>query len=388
MNEDRKKQVLNILNAFKGYQIFEIEKINFLKNPNEYFHFIKSNLLYSEDSCLMTLCFGDSGPCLELLKILCDRKKLNKKTIVILDKNRANRSKKFFEIVNDLDINDIFEFFDTDGSIFLPSKINELVSVLHSKIYIFDDLILFSGANLNETYFTNRVDRYIYCKDNFFGNYLRLKYFRKIDTFNKFLTEKKVEGFNNNDTKTFIIEYEEKDELDILKIIFEEEFENIYLSTAYMNFTKSHFDIFENKNMKIITSSQKTNTFNDNSMVEKFINDGYTNTLLETIQRLRKAQFYEYKKEGYSFHCKGVWCFTNNMAISIIGSSNFNFRSINRDVETNFLIITIDENAFIGLQNEINTIIKECNEIFLEDVEKRETSALSRITNNGAKRFL
>lgn len=47
----------------------------------------------------------------------------------------------------------------------LPVRIREIVGVQHMKMYVFDDSVLLSGANLSETYFTNRQDRYILFKN-------------------------------------------------------------------------------------------------------------------------------------------------------------------------------------------------------------------------------
>ena len=48
----------------------------------------------------------------------------------------------------------------------LPSRLNEVIGVSHMKIYVFDDNVLMSGANLSSSYFTNRQDRYILLRDS------------------------------------------------------------------------------------------------------------------------------------------------------------------------------------------------------------------------------
>ncbi|XP_065315522.1 CDP-diacylglycerol--glycerol-3-phosphate 3-phosphatidyltransferase, mitochondrial-like [Gordionus sp. m RMFG-2023] len=58
-----------------------------------------------------------------------------------------------------------FTFFK---KIFLSGSFREIAGLNHVKAYIFDDDILISGANLSESYFTDRQDRYILirnCKD-------------------------------------------------------------------------------------------------------------------------------------------------------------------------------------------------------------------------------
>ena len=42
----------------------------------------------------------------------------------------------------------------------LPPRVSEVVGVCHLKAYIFDDDIMISGANLSNTYFSIRQDRY------------------------------------------------------------------------------------------------------------------------------------------------------------------------------------------------------------------------------------
>uniref|UniRef100_A0A8D2ZXN9 CDP-diacylglycerol--glycerol-3-phosphate 3-phosphatidyltransferase n=1 Tax=Scophthalmus maximus TaxID=52904 RepID=A0A8D2ZXN9_SCOMX len=43
----------------------------------------------------------------------------------------------------------------------VPQRFNETIGVQHIKVYLFDDSIIISGANLSDSYFTNRQDRYV-----------------------------------------------------------------------------------------------------------------------------------------------------------------------------------------------------------------------------------
>lgn len=47
----------------------------------------------------------------------------------------------------------------------IPARWNELLGLQHMKVYLFDDAVLISGANLSNDYFTNRQDRYILIED-------------------------------------------------------------------------------------------------------------------------------------------------------------------------------------------------------------------------------
>ena len=47
----------------------------------------------------------------------------------------------------------------------LPPRVSEVVGVAHIKAYAFDDSVLLSGANLSNTYFSMRQDRYYVFRD-------------------------------------------------------------------------------------------------------------------------------------------------------------------------------------------------------------------------------
>lgn len=57
-----------------------------------------------------------------------------------------------------------------------PPRWNELLGLQHMKVYLFDDTVILSGANLSNDYFTNRQDRYIMIEDkhlaDFYSNFL------------------------------------------------------------------------------------------------------------------------------------------------------------------------------------------------------------------------
>ena len=51
------------------------------------------------------------------------------------------------------------------GRNWLPNPLDEIAGVFHIKIYIVDDQLLLSGANLSREYFTDRMDRYLHLVD-------------------------------------------------------------------------------------------------------------------------------------------------------------------------------------------------------------------------------
>lgn len=48
----------------------------------------------------------------------------------------------------------------------LPNPLNEIAGVFHIKVYLIDDDLVLSGANLSHEYFTTRIDRYLHLRSN------------------------------------------------------------------------------------------------------------------------------------------------------------------------------------------------------------------------------
>ncbi|XP_043441640.1 CDP-diacylglycerol--glycerol-3-phosphate 3-phosphatidyltransferase, mitochondrial isoform X3 [Prionailurus bengalensis] len=47
----------------------------------------------------------------------------------------------------------------------MPERFNETIGLQHIKVYLFDNNVILSGANLSDSYFTNRQDRYVFLQD-------------------------------------------------------------------------------------------------------------------------------------------------------------------------------------------------------------------------------
>ena len=52
----------------------------------------------------------------------------------------------------------------------MPQRYNETLGLQHTKIFVFDNSVILSGANLSDDYFTNRQDRYEIAICQFNGN--------------------------------------------------------------------------------------------------------------------------------------------------------------------------------------------------------------------------
>lgn len=372
---------------FKKFIKFDLDKITFLESPNHFYLKIMELLPKSNDVYISTLFIGNDSKSEKIFELIKERKNKNYTTLLIIDRNRAMRDERITKKIRELDIEDLFVLFDTKTCSFLPSKLQELISVLHSKIYLFDTQIILTGANLDHAYFTNRMDRYLLIDNKKLSEYLKQKYFSKF-VYNN--TNSNIELFNTtvSDTKTRLITFQQQDEIEILQNIFKSSFDEIIFSTAYLNLTPEHISILKEKKLKIITSSTESNTFRYDEQFEKFVVENYIINKINAMKELKNLDLYEYNNQDATFHCKGLWCFTEKIAYFIVGSTNFNARSIHRDIETNFLIVTTDVNLIKDFKNEIADIMKHASQISLKSLEEKHLSLVSRYGQIFTKGYL
>ncbi|KAH7295162.1 hypothetical protein KP509_27G035600 [Ceratopteris richardii] len=333
----------------------------------------------------------------------------------------------------------------------LPSRLNEVIGVCHMKVFIFDNHVLMSGANLSSSYFTNRQDRYIllrYCSD--LADYLC----ELVDTIASFsyildpegLLQANVVGIDPratpvlfrkellnalnrllNPSSTFESKYTHtadlvdlqgglwldgqcantwvfptiqigslgiyQDELCILWML-----ENlparscVHFASAYLNLTKEFQAALIqgsiNKCFKIITASPQANGFYGSrgisglipkaySLLEK---DFYEQTCKNAAEKVFEqcslhsssnckcgVRLFEYKKPGWTFHAKGMWCYLpdgiNLPNMTLIGSSNFGFRSRQRDIEAQLFVVTVEPGLRKRLQEETDSLFSYGHEV-------------------------
>lgn len=112
----------------------------------------------------------------------------------------------------------------------------------------------------------------------------------------------------------------------------------ISLSSGYLNMTDFIVEKFKNSkyDVDIITSSPRANGFYNAGFLKKNIPKFYRIFEIGILNRLRQklnVRLYEYEKEGWTFHSKGIWLYENNKqfpSATVIGSSNYSRIFLNR----------------------------------------------------------
>ncbi|MCP9262494.1 CDP-diacylglycerol--glycerol-3-phosphate 3-phosphatidyltransferase, mitochondrial [Dirofilaria immitis] len=272
-------------------------------------------------------------------------------------------------------------------------------------------VMMVTSANLSSIYFTNRLDRYILienclqlanfvdslveaigscsfilnmqgtislAKDAIFILLKSMLHSRVAITLNAFSKESDSKGNSATGTRIYPL-------LQMGIISINQEFEflknllslqnhelSLTLSSGYFNFTDSYTDLVANQNcfeMDIVYGSPQANGFYQASGLFGFIPLMYV-YISHLFYKIigRNIHLFEYNKPGWSYHVKGLWINSKQLPYiaTMIGSSNFGHRSVHRDLEAQFFIITCNEKLKLSLQEERSRILNYATKVDAE----------------------
>lgn len=313
----------------------------------------------------------------------------------------------------------------------IPDRYNETIGLHHMKIYLFDDSLIISGANLSETYFTNRQDRYIlfsHCQEmsDFFASLIKtvasFSFHVNSDCSLTFPEDFGVHPYNDSDDgsrfkwkakesilsllrqsvgpncstpNSFPASFEtpndsspadtENKPLDTLVYpliqmgpfgIFDDEEvtkqllrsasrdDEILLASGYFNLTDHYLRLILEKSFakfKMLMASPEVNGFYGARGAAGAIPYLYTQVARQFHQQLcafqqkKRIQLFEYYRSKWTFHVKGLWYYVDRdplPSLTLIGSSNFGYRSVYRDMECQLALVTKNESLRQQLREE------------------------------------
>lgn len=165
----------------------------------------------------------------------------------------------------------------------------------------------------------------------------------------------------------------------------------LFLASGYFNLTKLYEKLFfnmlnstVNTTIHLLCASPMANGFLKSKGASGYIPLAYREALIQLLQLFHTTKLnhsninvYEYTRPEWTFHAKGLWIESvddnddddnnNNKkkkkekntndhhlpySLSLVGSSNFSYRSLNRDLESQLCIITTNSNLRQSLYNE------------------------------------
>ncbi|XP_022084996.1 CDP-diacylglycerol--glycerol-3-phosphate 3-phosphatidyltransferase, mitochondrial-like [Acanthaster planci] len=159
-------------------------QITVLKGPQEYFETLKERMETCRRRVVLAALYLGTGTQEEELVVslyeACRRSRLANSSTplevqILLDCTRGSRGKHnsrtmLLPLLRNFQPEvrvSLYHTPDLRGFLkkMIPERYNEVIGLSHLKVCIFDDTLIISGANLSESYFTNRQDRYVMLED-------------------------------------------------------------------------------------------------------------------------------------------------------------------------------------------------------------------------------
>ncbi|OQS02870.1 CDP-diacylglycerol-glycerol-3-phosphate 3-phosphatidyltransferase [Thraustotheca clavata] len=400
----------------------ESENVSVLSTPTEFFQQLLSNIRQAQRRIsISSLYIGTDKLSCELIQTLHDAIARNPslQVSIVLDYSRGQRGgttanssvavltpllKSFPDNVK-LHLYRVPQL-ENWASKRLPPPFDETMGVSHSKVYLCDDTLIMSGANLSGDYFTQRQDRYV----QIISPYLGAFYHEFVDVMAKHAhyvsLDKEIpivtpptttsEDFANalsdlqqypsvtepSKASTWAMPTIQFSPLRVLQdqhtlvqlLSLLPDSATIDIASGYLNFPPFLTEalVSSGLSLDVLTAAPSANGFFNGNGIKGALPMAYSHI---------EAQFYnqfssealtlrEYNRNEWTFHGKGLWVHSKlegPVDLTIVGSSNFGQRSYGRDLESQVYIYTQDPKLQAAFQKEYQD---------LHELSERVTDAL------------
>ncbi|CAH0490175.1 unnamed protein product [Peronospora farinosa] len=321
----------------------------------------------------------------------------------------------------------------------LPPPFNETLGVSHAKVYLVDEILVLSGANLSADYFTNRQDRYVQLTDcgglaQFYHQFVELiagfSYKVTLESLTgsksdyklippvlahdsedaKVAMRHKLENLVNRDKH----KHEDKDDAStntwafptlqfspismdhderVLSMFIKNlpRGSKLQIASGYLNFPPFLRELLErcSATLDVISAAPRANGFYNAHGVKGALPMAYSLIEQDFFERTRGREYptvlREFNRPGWTFHGKGMWWrppltngykgITGLPQVTVVGSSNFGQRSYGCDLESNLVLFTRSPELQRRLQDEYDALTCKA-EIVTEQLWRRHERML------------
>ncbi|CAG9834690.1 unnamed protein product [Diabrotica balteata] len=405
------------------------KNIKILTEPKEFYDTILSNCCNAKERItLASLYFGNGTLEKKLLESIRSNANFKNKSLdvnILLDYSRGSRGIANSRTIllpllqeNSKSVRvSLYHTPELRGVLkqYIPDRYNELLGLQHIKLYIFDNTLIISGANLSNDYFTNRQDRYFVIKDKNLSDFY-CSLVNKIQDFSLSIDQHDKVGLSKNwemlpyeSSKAQFVEKAScmiknliQDYMDQQQYCAQEQNDTwifplvqmgqlnvnhdalitnriladsppgstLRIATGYFNLTKEYMNtLIDNcqANCEILMAHPKANGFLGAKGLAGGIPYAYSQIArkfrqsYEERKQQQRFKLYEYLREDWTYHAKGLWYYPpdkNVPTMTLIGSPNFGERSVKRDLETQVAIVTENPELSKNLDNECRRLYK------------------------------
>ncbi|KAF9581868.1 CDP-diacylglycerol--glycerol-3-phosphate 3-phosphatidyltransferase [Lunasporangiospora selenospora] len=133
----------------------------------------------------------------------------------------------------------------------------------------------------------------------------------------------------------------------------------LFITSGYFNFEKRYSQTIVN------TATADANGFFNSAGISKYLPPAYTHIEQRFFNDAKRAgnaeriKIEEYQRKGWTYHAKGLWVYppdSNLPVLTTIGSPNFGYRSIVRDLEAQLFLVTSNTQLRQNLHEELHNL--------------------------------
>jgi len=147
------------------------------------------------------------------------------------------------------------------------------------------------------------------------------------------------------------------DDDDVMRKIFccDEPGMSYDIASGYFNLTDDYENLLVRQNaaqVNVLMASPQANGFFNGHGMSGYIPTFYVyvskkfHELILSCRQSYRMKLKEYFRQGWTFHAKGIWLTwpgETQPSVTLLGSPNYGYRSVHRDLETQFVVVTEHE---------------------------------------------
>jgi CDP-diacylglycerol--glycerol-3-phosphate 3-phosphatidyltransferase len=153
------------------------------------------------------------------------------------------------------------------------------------------------------------------------------------------------------------------------------------------------FDIIKSvSKFNMITSAPEANGFFGSQGVSRWIPTVYNHLELLFLKKVwdqnqqHRIKMYEYRRENWTWHCKGLWLKSNTGDfLTVVGSSNMNHRSFRRDLEAQIILYTKNKSVVGKFEDNLDYLYRDSISVDLRTVSERNIPHFIRLLSRAMR---
>ncbi|RHY00444.1 hypothetical protein DYB36_007885 [Aphanomyces astaci] len=363
--------------------------VTILHSPSDFYNQLLHNIRHATTRIsISSLYIGNDALSRELVQALHDACKATPslEVSIVLDYSRGQRGGPTSSVAV---LTPLLDAFPSNVSLhlyrvpqldrwgFLPPPFDETIGVSHTKVYLCDDTLIMSGANLSGDYFTQRQDRYMQLHNadlaGFYHTFVKVHPntypTSHVDFASALLSLQDYQPTTPRWTTTTMaiptIQFSPLDILhdeDTLSHVLHRlpASSRIDIASGYLNFPPFLIRLLADRafHLDVVTAAPSANGFFNGNGIKGALPMAYSLIEAEFYDRFATSQLTlrEFNRDGWTFHAKGMWIQHQDEALTVVGSSNFGQRSYGRDLESQVFLYTTDATLQSKLKDEYSRL--------------------------------